>query len=105
VERARVEELLTRAVGEQVRGLRDWRDALAGLGDRVSALEAAVHELRASLPGEVGAEVRANLHDVVSTELATAALILRREIDDLARMIRTEFDARPTPDVIDLTQR
>jgi hypothetical protein len=100
VERGRVEELLTRAVNEQVQGLRDWRDALAGLSDRITALEDAVAELRVALPDAAGAQLR----DVMSSELATTALIIRHEIDDLGRVLRADLDALRAPEVIDLTK-
>jgi hypothetical protein len=102
MDRTRVEQLLTQAVDEQVQGLRDWRDALGALTTRVGALEGAITELRESLPDAISAQLR----DAVSGELATVALILRRQIDDVTRMLRDAVaEVAPGPDaqVIDLT--
>jgi hypothetical protein len=88
VDRARVEDLLDRAVKEQVESLRDWRATLTELVDRVAALEAPVAALHAAPTAEA---VHADLREVVSNELATVALILRREIDDVGRKVRHDL--------------
>jgi hypothetical protein len=80
---SRVEELLARAVDEQVGQQRAWRDSMDELAQRVAALEASVESLRADLSGAVQTAAR----EAIAGELDDVAGELSRRVSELGRMI------------------
>lgn len=87
----RVEELLARAIEEQIAEARAYREAVDALTDRVERMEEAIASLRQELEVTVEGGARAG----VSGELETVAGELRRQISDLGRMIVNDLGRLP----------
>ena len=87
----RVDELLARAVDEQVAEQRSWRAAVEALTERVAAVELAIAALRDELGGAVESGARA----AVAGELDGVSTELRRQISDLGRMIVNDLGKLP----------
>ena len=102
---ARVDELLSRAVEDQVAEYREWRLAMDALGDRVERLETAVHALCEDLDRRVEGAAR----DAVSEQLEQLSGDIRRQISDLGRLIVNDLGRLPkllaTPAAPDLDLR
>jgi hypothetical protein len=90
-EPSRVEDLLARAVDEQVAEQRSWREAVEALTSRVGDLETAVSGLRHELAAVVEQGARAG----VTGELEAVSAELRRQISDLGRMIVNDLGKLP----------
>ena len=88
---ARVDELLSRAVEDQVAEYREWRLAMDALGERVERLETAVHALCEDLDRRVGGAAR----DAVSEQLEQLSGDIRRQISDLGRLIVNDLGRLP----------
>jgi len=91
MEASRVDELVTRAIDEQVAEYRQWRDEAAALAERVERLEAALDALRADVAAGVTDAARAG----VAGEIDRLADDLRRQISDLGRLIVNDLGRLP----------
>lgn len=91
MEASRVDELVTRAIDEQVNEYRRWRQEAAALAARVERLEAAVGALRAELGPAVEDAARAG----VAEEVERLSADLRRQISDLGRLIVNDLGRLP----------
>ena len=91
MEASRVDELVSRAMDEQVAEYRQWRDEAAALAERIERLEAAVDALRA----EVAAGVADAARTGVAGEVDRLADDLRRQISDLGRLIVNDLGRLP----------
>lgn len=91
MEASRVDELVSRAMDEQVAEYRQWRDEAAALAERIGRLEAAVDALRAEVAGGVADAARAG----VAGEVDRLADDLRRQISDLGRLIVNDLGRLP----------
>lgn len=86
MEGRRIDDLLSRAIDEQVAEYRSWREAMESFAARVDRLDAVVQGLRAEVAGVVGDAARAAVSEAVETMSAD----LRHEISDLGRLILRE---------------
>jgi hypothetical protein len=91
MEASRVDELVSRAMDEQVAEYRQWRDEAAALAERIERLEAAVDALRAEVAGGVTEAARLG----VAGEVDRLADDLRRQISDLGRLIVNDLGRLP----------
>lgn len=91
MEASRVDELVSRAMHEQVAEYRQWRDEAAALAERIERLESAVDALRAEVAGGVADAARAG----VAGEVDRLADDLRRQISDLGRLIVNDLGRLP----------
>ena len=91
MEASRVDELVHRAIDEQVDEYRRWRDEATALAARVEALEGAVESLRA----ELAATVEGAAHAGVAGEIERLSADLRRQISDLGRLIVNDLGRLP----------
>lgn len=91
MEASRVDELVSRAMDEQVSEYRRWRDEAAALAERVERLEGAVDALRADLAAGVTDAARAG----VAGEIDRLADDLRRQVSDLGRLIVNDLGRLP----------
>jgi hypothetical protein len=87
MEASRVDELVTRALDAQVDEYRQWREEAAALAERVGRLEAAVEALRA--------DVAAAAREGVAGEFDRLSEDLRRQINDLGRLIVNDLGRLP----------
>ena len=86
-----VDQLLARAVDEQLAEQRSWRQAMEGLAERLTRLE----EVVAALPAEVAAAVEAAVRTGVAAELEVVGAELRRQVNDLGRLIVNDLGRLP----------
>lgn len=91
MEASRVDELVSRAMDEQVAEYRQWRDEAAALAERIGRLEVAVDALRAEVASGVADAARAG----VAGEVDRLADDLRRQISDLGRLIVNDLGRLP----------
>lgn len=91
MEASRVDELVNRAIDEQIREYRQWREEAAALVARVDALEAAVEALRNELATVVETAAGAG----VAGEIDRLSADLRRQISDLGRLIVNDLGRLP----------
>lgn len=87
MEASRVDELVSRAIDEQVAEYRQWRAEAAALAERVTALEHAVASMRA--------EVADAAREGVAGEVDRLSEDLRRQINDLGRLIVNDLGRLP----------
>ena len=91
MEASRVDELVNRAIDEQISEYRQWREEAAALGARLEALEAAVEALRTELTSTVEGAARAG----VAGEIERLSADLRRQVSDLGRLIVNDLGRLP----------
>lgn len=91
MEASKVDELVSRAIDEQVDEYRRWRAEAAELVARVEALEGAVESLRAELAASVEGAARAG----VAGEVDRLTADVRRQISDLGRLIVNDLGRLP----------
>lgn len=91
MEASRVDELVNRALDEQVSEYRRWREEAAALAERIERLEAAVESLR----GDVAAAVTDAAREGVAGEIDRLSDDLRRQISDLGRLIVNDLGRLP----------
>jgi hypothetical protein len=91
MEASRVDELVSRAMDEQVAEYRQWRSEAAALAERIERLEAAVEALRTQVAGGLADAARAG----VAGEVDRLADDLRRQISDLGRLIVNDLGRLP----------
>lgn len=91
MEATRVDDLLSRAIDEQVAEYRTWREAMDALTARVDQLEAVIQSLRDDLADLVGDAARLAVRDAVDA----GSDDLRRQISDLGRLIVNDLGKLP----------
>ena len=91
MEASRVDELVNRAIDEQISEYRQWREEAAALVARVEALEAAVGALRSDLATVVETAAGAG----VAGEIDRLSADLRRQVSDLGRLIVNDLGRLP----------
>jgi hypothetical protein len=92
MEASRVDDLVNRAIDEQITEYREWRAEAAALRARVEALETAVERLTAELSATVERAARAG----VAGEIDRLSADVRRQISDLGRLIVNDLGRLPT---------